>query len=105
MSTFPKAVAIAVAAVFMGHASADTFKPSRAQQIDLGLRAASDIRRKEKVLPGSDERVQMLRRVADRLLGSLTEAKDKEWKYSFDVVQSKELNAFALPGGPVFFYT
>jgi predicted Zn-dependent protease len=27
------------------------------------------------------------------------------WQYSFDVIDSKDVNAFALPGGPTFFYT
>lgn len=98
------ALALVIVAV-ASNAGADTFKPSRGQQVDLGLRAAADLRHKEKVLPASDERVQMLRRIGDRLLATFTEAKDKEWKYSFDVIQSKELNAFALPGGPVFFYS
>jgi beta-barrel assembly-enhancing protease len=27
------------------------------------------------------------------------------WQYSFDVIDNKQVNAFALPGGPVFFFT
>lgn len=83
---------------------ADMFKPSKAEQVKLGLRAAQDIRKKEKVLPESHEKTQMLRRVALKLLSTVDDSKEP-WKYSFDVIESKELNAFALPGGPVFFYT
>lgn len=85
-------------------AQADMFSVSRNQQLQLGQRVAKDIRKKEKVLPANDVRVQTLRRVAQRLLSTL-DAKAEPWEYSFDVVDSKELNAFALPGGPVFFFT
>ena len=27
------------------------------------------------------------------------------WQFTFDMIDNKEVNAFALPGGPVFFYT
>lgn len=35
----------------------------------------------------------------------LTAASDKEFKYSFKVIDSPEINAFALPGGYVYVYT
>jgi len=85
-------------------AAADPLRPTQRQQIELGLRAAKEVRQKEKVLPASDARVQTLRRVGRRLLSTL-DARKEPWQYSFDVIESKELNAFALPGGPVFFYT
>lgn len=79
-------------------------KPSEAQQLQLGKQAAKEIRNKEKVLPDSDQRVKILRRVAQRVLRRADDGK-KPWEYSFDVVDSQEVNAFALPGGPTFFYT
>lgn len=83
---------------------ADAFKPSKADQLKLGKAAAADLRKHEKVLPTSDERVEMLRRVGSRML-SVIDGKKEPWEYSFDVLENKEINAFALPGGPVFFYT
>lgn len=80
------------------------FKPSKKDQIKLGRQAASDLRRKEKVLPASDERVIVLRRLADKILANFDRSVEP-WEYSFDVIDSKEVNAFAFPGGPVFFYT
>ncbi len=82
------------------------FRPSRKDQIQLGKRAAAEIRQKEgsKVLPASDPRVKMLRRVAGRILATFKDKTDN-WEYSFDMIDSKEVNAFALPGGPTFFYT
>lgn len=86
-------------------AQADMFKPSKAEQIKLGDRVAKDIRKEEKILPDSDLRVRTVRRVADRLLQQIPAKERDSWHFSFDVIDSKELNAFALPGGPVFFYT
>lgn len=87
-----------------GAAHADAFKPGKADQVKLGQQAALEIRKKEKILPGSDIRVQTLRRIGQKLLAQVDDSKEP-WRYSFDVVDSKEINAFALPGGPVFFYT
>lgn len=78
-------------------------KPSAKDQIKLGRDAAQDIRKKQKALPATDPRVRTLRRVAQRLLSKIDT--DEPWEYSFDMIDSKEVNAFALPGGSVFFYT
>jgi predicted Zn-dependent protease len=85
-------------------ASAQFGKPSKQQQVKLGQQAATELRSKEKTLPSYDERVKTLRRVANRLLSTVDDGK-QPWEYSFDVIQSKDVNAFALPGGPTFFYT
>ena len=79
-------------------------KPSASQQVKLGKQAAAEVRQKERVLPSSDVRVQTLRRVARRILRGVNDGR-QPWEYSFDVVDSEQINAFALPGGPTFFYT
>lgn len=86
---------------------ADPFRPSIKQQIDLGKQAADQLRKEEKVLPDSDPRVKELRRLGELAVAQIPEKerKDKPFEYTFDVIDSKEINAFALPGGPVFFYT
>ncbi|MFM9872590.1 MAG: M48 family metallopeptidase [Fimbriimonadaceae bacterium] len=88
-------------------ANADPLKPSIKQQIDLGKKAADQIRKEEKVLPATDPRVIELRRLGALALAQIPEkeSKDKPFEYTFDVIDSKELNAFAMPGGPIFFYT
>ncbi len=78
-------------------------KPSADQQIKLGEQAANDLRKHEKILPPSDPRVRLLRRVGQRLLTTIKD--DEPWEFTFDVIESKEVNAFALPGGSTFFYT
>lgn len=77
--------------------------PRPNEQIRLGQDAAAKIRKSEKVLPASDIRVKTLRSVASRILSTIH---GKEpWQYTFDVIDSKTVNAFALPGGATFFYT
>lgn len=100
--------ALGLAALALGltaSAPAQLFsRPGEKQQLQLGKQAAAELRKKERVLPSSDPRVQTLRRVAQRILSTFHD-RDKPWEYSFDVIESKEINAFALPGGPTFFYT
>lgn len=83
---------------------ADSFKPSKAKQVELGMQAAAQIRKQSHVLPDSDQRVRLVRRVGYKLLRTM-DMHDLPWKFSFDVIDSKEVNAFALPGGPTFIYT
>ncbi len=97
----------AIVVAFATQAMADPFKPSFAQQVQLGQDAAKEIRKKEKVLPDTDLRVVFLRTMAGKFTAQIDakELKAKPYKWSFDVIESKEVNAFALPGGAVFFYT
>jgi len=84
-------------------ASFDMFKPSVNEQIKLGEQAAADLRKQSTVLPATDPRVIELRKVANKIVATFP--KKEPWHYSFDVIDSNEVNAFALPGGPMFFYT
>jgi len=88
-------------------ACADPFRPGIKDQIALGKRAADQVRKEEKVLPATDPRVRELRRVGNALLKFIPEKerKEKPFEYTFDVIDNKQINAFALPGGPIFFYT
>lgn len=95
---------IAMSLALAGTASADAFKPSKADQVKLGKEAAKQVRQKYKVLPASDSRVKLLRAVGAKVLSTVDDSKEP-WEYSFDVIDSKEVNAFAFPGGPTFFFT
>lgn len=97
-------VAISLFLSASGVLLADAFKPSKADQVKLGKEASQQVRQKYKVLGSSDERVRVLRRVASKILATVNDSKEP-WEYSFDVIDSKEVNAFALPGGPTFFFT
>lgn len=96
----------ASAAFFMAAAPADAqFKPSRKQQIELGRKAAEEVRKKERVLPSYDERVRLVRKIGEQLEATLDQKNADRWDFTFDVVDSKKVNAFALPGGPMFIYS
>ena len=97
------ALAIGIAA----GVSAQMFKPSKAEQIQAGQQYAAEIRKKEKILPDNDPRVVLLRQLGQQILDTRTasEKKNEPWKFTFDVIESKEVNAFAVPGGPIFFFT
>ena len=92
------------ALVVVGNAQ---FKPSKADQIKAGKEYAIKIRKENKVLPDTDPRVKLLRLVGQLYLNARTpeEIKKEPWEFTFDVIDSKEVNAFAIPGGPVFFFT
>ena len=100
-------MALAAAIAAPQAASADPFRPSIKDQIELGRRAAEQVRKEEKVLGDADPRVKEIRRIGQKLVAQIPadERKKKPFEYTFDVVDSKEINAFAFPGGPVFFYT
>ncbi|MBL8060491.1 MAG: M48 family metalloprotease [Chthonomonas sp.] len=94
-------------AIFTASAQAVDFRPSIKDQIKIGKEASAEIRKKEKVLPDSDIRVKVMRQLGQQLVAKIPEAERKKnpFEYSFDVIDSKEVNAFALPGGPIYFYT
>ncbi|MHB8635938.1 MAG: M48 family metalloprotease [Fimbriimonadaceae bacterium] len=97
---------VAVALVLAGAVSAtarDPFRVSVQSQIHLGQEVAAQIRRQYHVLPPTDPRVQVLRRIGHRILATFPGS--ETWQFSFDVIDDKEVNAFSLPGGPTFFFT
>jgi predicted Zn-dependent protease len=94
--------AIAIGACFPASAS-DPFRTGVNEQIRLGQQVAAQIRRRYHTLPSTDPRVQVLRRVGRRLLSTFPDS--ETWQFSFDVIEDKQVNAFALPGGPTFFFT
>ena len=72
------------------------------QDVQYGLKAADEIRKQYPVI--TDEPINVyLKTLGDRLIkASPPELNRPEYKYSFTPVNVKEINAFALPGGPMF---
>jgi len=72
------------------------------QDVDLGRKAAAEVRQQYPVI--EDKRIAgYLGRLGDRLVNAApTELKESVYEYSFTPVNLKEINAFALPGGPMF---
>ena len=73
---------------------------SRDQQMKLGLQAAAQVYQQMPVLPDSSPETQYIQALGKRLVAVIP--KDRTWPYQFHVVAQKEVNAFALPGGPMF---
>lgn len=72
------------------------------QEIAEGKKAAQQVYKQMKVLPDSSPITQYVQSVGEKLVAH---APGYKWPYNFHVVQDKSINAFALPGGPVFINT
>jgi predicted Zn-dependent protease len=85
-----------------GPAFPDPGKPhmSRDQQRALGLHAASQVYQQMPVLPDSSSETQYIRKLGEKLVATIPP--EHSWPFEFHVVAQKEINAFALPGGPMF---
>ncbi len=80
-------------------ARAGLFSISPKEEAKLGADAARQIESQVRIVHGP---------VADwvNIIGQrLAKVSNPEWKYSFRVIDSPEINAFALPGGYVYVYT
>ncbi len=72
------------------------------QDVQIGREAAAEIRQQYPII--RDERItRYLTRLGDRLVAAAPADLNKPvYEYSFTPVNLKEINAFALPGGPMF---
>jgi len=73
---------------------------SRDQQIQLGFQAASQVYQQMPVLPDSSPETQYIRQLGQKLVATIPS--QYSWPFEFHVIPQKEINAFALPGGPMF---
>jgi len=73
---------------------------TRDQQIQLGFQAASQVYQQMPVLPDSSPETQYIRKLGQKLVATIPS--QYSWPFQFHVVPQKEINAFALPGGPMF---
>jgi len=73
---------------------------TRAQQQQVGLQAAAEVYKQMPVLPDSSPETKYIQNLGTRL--SKTIPPEHSWPFQFHVVAQKEINAFALPGGPMF---
>jgi hypothetical protein len=101
-------VAAILALTIAGSASAQTriAPPSNSytpqQDVELGREAAAEVRKQMPML--NDERTEdYVEDIGERLIAEIPgELRQSAFRYSFDVVNLREINAFALPGGPMF---
>jgi len=73
---------------------------SREDQQKLGLQAMGEVYKQMPVLPDSSPITKYVQHLGKKLVKQIPQ--ENSWPYQFHVVQQKEINAFALPGGPMF---
>jgi hypothetical protein len=75
---------------------------SPAQDVELGRKAAAEAEQQLPLLR-DDGVTSLVTAIGQRLVDSLPRTlQHAEFRYSFQVVNVREINAFALPGGPMF---
>jgi len=75
---------------------------STAQDVELGRRAAAEVEQKLPVMRDA-EVTAYAQRVGQRLVGAIpSQFRHPGFRYTFRVINAKEINAFALPGGPMY---
>ena len=95
-------VALANPALGQTKITPDANKYTPAQDVELGRDAAAEARKQLPML--NDNRVDdYVEDVGAHLVESIPgEYRHSEFRYTFEVINQKEINAFALPGGPMF---
>ena len=73
---------------------------SKQDQEQIGQKAVSEVYQQMPVLPDSSPITQYINQLGARLKQQIPP--QYNWPYQFHVIPQKEINAFALPGGPIF---
>lgn len=73
---------------------------NRQQQQQLGLQAMGEVYKQMPVLPDSSPETQYVQHLGKKLAGVIPQG--QSWPYQFHVIPAADINAFALPGGPIF---
>lgn len=98
------AAALSLAASAQTRIEPDKNSYSPEQDVQLGQQAAAEVRQQ---LPLVEDRVtdQAVEDIGRRLVNEIPDYLEQPaFRYTFDVVNLKEINAFALPGGPMFLH-
>jgi len=72
---------------------------SRDQEVQVGKEASAEVEKQLPLLNDSDPVVRYVQRLGAQLA---SHAPAPAYPYTFKVVNQKEINAFALPGGPIY---
>lgn len=96
------APALPAHAVFQPVTCKNGFAPE--QEITEGRKAAEQVYRQMPVLPENDPVSKYVQNLGARLVqfAPLAPGVTHQWPFTFHVVASEEINAFALPGGAIF---
>ena len=72
------------------------------QEVQIGRQGVAEIERQLRLLPPNHPLSQYISRLGQRLAAK---APGFKFPFTFRVVQEKSINAFALPGGPIYIHT
>lgn len=72
------------------------------EEIRLGRQASADVEKKLPLLPASHPMSKYINKLGQSLAAK---APGYKFPYTFKVVREKSVNAFALPGGPIYVHT
>lgn len=79
-------------------------KYTPAEDVQLGQQAAAEVEKQLPILREADV-TSWMSSTGQRLIASIPrEFRHPEFRYSFKLVNVSEINAFALPGGPLYIY-
>ena len=83
---------------------ADEIEAAATKQYGDMLRAAAQ---QKALAPADHPQLQRLRRIAQRMIPFTDEwnPRAKQWKWEINLLGSKQVNAFCMPGGKIAFYT
>jgi len=95
--------AVAALPLLTEEAEAGQFTPSVSDQKKLGEQAAQQILQKYHEV--RDSRATHFKQIGARLVNALPSGDRSTWNFQFHVIESEQLNAFALPGGHMFLFT
>lgn len=91
---------------------AGLFSVSDKEQRDVGQQAAREIEKKVKIVGEGVKAPRIHGKPIDAIVRDVgfdmvraAGDKGKKWNFSFKIIQNKQVNAFALPGGPIYIYS
>jgi beta-barrel assembly-enhancing protease len=73
---------------------------SKEQQEQLGQQAVAEVYKQMPVLADSSAEAKYVQQLGKKLVAVIPQ--QFSWPFQFHVIAQKEINAFALPGGPIF---
>jgi Zn-dependent protease with chaperone function len=90
--------------VFRKLVSADEIEQAAAKQY---AKILSDSRAEKTLVSDGHPQVRRLRAIADRIIPHAApwNSRASSWRWEINLISSKEVNAFCLPGGKIAFYT
>jgi predicted Zn-dependent protease len=90
--------------VFTGLVSAEEMEATALQQYRQVLREAAQ---QNALAPANNAQLQRLRAIANRIIPHAVDwnPRAKAWKWEVNLIGSKQINAWCMPGGKIAFYT